>query len=248
MRSILLILTGCFFCNGLLAQNTISGTVFDSSRINYVPGVKVINNAGQFAITDSLGNYTIAIAEKDSLAFVFNGKSTVKFPVYNVTDPRHFDITLHIPYKGKYKVMKEVIVHTKSYKEDSIENRQTYAKVFNYQKPTLRSSVNASSGVVGADVNEIINMFRFRRNKMMQKFQLRLEEQEQEKYINYRFSKTVVKRITRLEGEPLSLFMMRYRPTYEFASNADELTFNQYVLNCYYNFKMEQLKKGAVKQ
>lgn len=247
MRSILFILTGCFCYIGLVAQNTISGTVFDSSRINYVPGVKVMNNAGQFAITDSLGNYTITIAEKDSLAFVFNGKSTVKFPVYGVTDPRHFDITLHVPYKGKYRVMKEVIVRSKSYKEDSIENRQTYAKVFNYQKPTLSTSVNAATGMVGADVNEIINMFRFRRNKMMKKFQFRLEEQEQEKYLNYRFSKTVVKRITRLEGEQLSLFMLRYRPSYEFASNADELTFNQYVLNCYYNFKMEQLKKGAVK-
>lgn len=230
-----------------MAQNTISGTVFDSSRINYVPGVKVINNAGQFAVTDSLGNYTITVTEKDSLAFVFNGKSTVKFPVYGVTDPRHFDITLHVPYKGKYKVMKEVIVHTKSYREDSIENRETYRKIFDFEKPKLSSSIDASSGVAGADLDQIVNMFRFRRNKMMQKFQLRLEEQEQEKYVNYRFSKTVVKRITRLEGEQLSLFMLRYRPTYEFASNADELTFNQYVLNCYYNFKMEQLKKGAVK-
>jgi hypothetical protein len=227
-------------------QNTISGTVFDSSRINYVPGVKVINNAGQFAVTDSLGNYTIAIGEKDSLAFVFNGKSTIKFAVHNVTDPRHVDITLHVPYKGKYKVMKEVIVRSKSYKEDSIENRQTYAKIFEFQKPTLSSSVNTSTGGVGADVNELINIFRFKRNKRLQKFQLRLEEQEQEKYINYRFSKTIVKRITQLDGEQLSLFMLRYRPTYEFVSNADELTFNQYVLNCSYRFKMEQLKKGAV--
>ncbi len=230
-----------------MGQNTISGTVFDSSRINYVPGVRVVNKAGQFAITDSLGNYTITVAEKDSLAFVFNGKSTVKFPIYSVTDPRHFDVTLHVPYKGKYRVMKEVVVHTKSYKEDSTENRELYKKIFDYQKPTLSTSVNSATGGVGADVNEIINMLRFRRNKMMQKFQLRLEEQEQEKYLNYRFSKTVVKRITHLEGEQLSLFMMRYRPNYEFASNADELTFNQYVLNCYYNFKMEQLKKGAVK-
>lgn len=246
MRLVLLIISCCCL-QTVLGQNTISGTVFDSSRINYVPGVKVINNAGQFTITDSLGNYTIAIAEKDSLAFVFNGKSTIKFAVHNVNDPRHVDITLHVPYKGKYKVMKEVVVHTKSYREDSIENREAYKKIFDYQKPTLSTSVNTATGGVGADVNEIINIFRFRRNKMMQKFQLRLEEQEQEKYINYRFSKTVVKRITRLEGEQLSLFMLRYRPTYEFASNADELTFNQYVLNCYYNFKLEQLKKGAAK-
>lgn len=248
MRSVLQIFIYCLCVHCLVAQNTISGTVLDSSRINFVPGVKVINNAGQFAITDSLGKYTIRIAEKDSLAFIFNGKSTMKFPVHNVTDPMHFDIALQVPYKGKFKVLKEVIVHTRSYREDSIENRQTYAKIFNYEKPTLASSIDASSGMVGADVDQLINMFRFRRNKMMKNFQLRLEEQEQEKYVNYRFNKTLIKRITHLEGEQLNMFMLRYRPGYEFTANAGELAFNQYILNCYYKYKVELLKKGAVKQ
>jgi hypothetical protein len=244
-----LVLQICFFC---LCVNTswsqlISGTVYDSSRINFVPGVKVINNAGQFAITDSMGKYTIAVAEKDSLAFIFNNKSTVKFPVQAATDPMHFDVSIRVPYKGKYKVLKEVIVHTKTYREDSIENRQEYGKFFNYQKPGLQTSIGPS-GVAGADVNELINIFRFKRNKRLKAFQLRLEEQEQEKYINYRFSKTLVKRITHFEGEQLTMFMLLYRPTYEFASNADELTFNQYVLNCSYKYKMELLKKGSSKQ
>lgn len=231
-----------------MAQNIISGTVLDSSRINFVPGVKVVNNAGQFAITDSLGKYSIAVAEKDSLVFMFNGKSTVKFPVHNVSDPSHFDIALQVPYKGKFKVLKEVIVHTKSYREDSIENRETYGKIFNYQKPSLETSMDASSGMVGADVDQIIGMFRFRHNKMMKNFQLRLEEQEQEKYVTYRFNKTLVKRITQLDGEQLSMFMLRYRPNYEFASNAGELAFNQYILNCYYKYKLELLKKDAAKK
>ena len=248
LRSFLLIVAGCLCVQWLVAQNTISGTVLDSSRINFVPGVKVVNNARQFAITDSLGKYTIQVGERDSLAFIYNGKSTIKFPVHNVSDPRFFDIALQVPYKGKFKVMKEVIVHSKSYREDSIENRETYAKIFNYQKPSLESSIDASSGLVGADVDQLIGMFRFRHNKMMKKFQLRMEEQEQEKYVNYRFNKTLIKRITQLDGEQLSVFMMRYRPTYEFTSNAGELAFNQYILNCYYKYKIDLLKKGAVKQ
>ena len=125
--------------------------MYDSSRVNYVPGVKVINNAGQFALTDSMGKYTIAVAEKDSLAFIFNNKSTVKFPILAATDPSHFDVSLRVPYKGKYKVLKEIIVHTRTYREDSIENRQEYGKVFNYQKPGLQTSIGPS-GVAGADV------------------------------------------------------------------------------------------------
>jgi hypothetical protein len=242
LRLILPITLLCLWVSASTAQQVISGTVFDSSRINFIPGVKVINNAGQFALTDSMGKYSIAVSEKDSLAFMYNNKTTIKFAVQSATDPNHFDVSIKVPYRGKYKVLKEVIVRTRTYKEDSIENRQDYAKIFNYQKPALQTSIGPS-GVPGADVNEIINIFRFKRNKRLKSFQLRLEQAEQEKYINYRFNKTLVKRITQLKEEQLSMFMIRYRPTYEFASNADELVFNQYILNCSYKYKLELLKK-----
>lgn len=251
MRSVLkiILLCGCFVAktNFLSAQLLLSGTIYDSSKINYVPWVKVMNNAGKFAYSDSMGRYSILVAEKDSVTFTFRNKSTQKFAVQTITDPNHFDISILIPYRGKYNTMKEVIVHTKSYRQDSIENRETYAKIYSFQKPTLQTSISPS-GVPGADLDEIINMFRFRRNKSLKKFQLRLELEEQEKYVTYRFNKTLIKRITHLEGESLNMFIMRYRPTYEFTSLADELTFNQYILNCYYQYKIEQLQQGAPKQ
>jgi hypothetical protein len=226
----------------LQAQFTVSGTVFDSSKINYVPHVKVINNAGQFTFTDSLGKYSLPVAEKDSITFVFRNKATQKFAVNTITDPSRFDISLRIPYKGKYSTLKEVIVRSKTYKEDSIENRQAYAPIFSYQKPALQTSVSPSGGV-GLDVNEIINMFRFKRNKRLKAFQLRLETQEQEKYITYRFNRLLVKKLTQLQGDQLETFMIKYRPDYEFTSNADEVTFNQYILNASYQYKIELLQK-----
>jgi hypothetical protein len=41
--------------------------------------------------------------------------------------------------------------------------------------------------------------------------------------------------------------MVRYLPTYEFASTADEVTFNKYILNSSYAFKAELLKQDAPK-
>ncbi len=231
----------------LRAQFVLSGTVFDSSKINYVPNVLVLNSKGDFTKTDSMGRYSIAVADNDSVTFVFRNKRTQKFAVKTIADPGHFDISLRINYKGKYSTLKEVVVFTKSYREDSIANRETYAKIYNYQKPTLRTSVSPSGGV-GADVNEIINIFRFKRNKRLKAFQLRLQAEEQEKYIDYRFNKKQIKRLTHLEGAQLDLFMLRYRPSYEFVSMADELAFNQYVLNCSYSFKIELLQKAAPAQ
>ncbi len=61
--------------------------------------------------------------------------------------------------------------------------------------------------------------------------------QEQEKYMNYRFNKLVVKRITGLQGSLLDTFLVWYRPGYEFSRNSDELIFNQYILNAFYQYQ-----------
>lgn len=223
------------------AQVTISGIVFDVSKRNYVENVKVESTSGAQTVTDSMGRYHIAVSWKDSLSFVYNDKPTMKFPVKDIADINQFDISLQVPVKSKYNTLKEVVVIARSYQEDSIENRRIYGDYFDYQKPGLKTGVSPD-GTVGADINEIINLFRFGRNKRLKAFKARLEQQEQERFINYRFSKVFVKRITQLNGAELDSFMVRYRPTYEFASTADEVTFNKYVLNASYRFKLDLLR------
>jgi hypothetical protein len=244
---ILLVLLCCVLVKiNAQAQFILSGTVLDYSKINYVPNVKVISTGGLFTFTDSLGKYKIMVTEKDSLTFFFTNKPTQKFVVKNINDISHFDVSLHININTKYNTLKEVIVFSKSHRQDSLENRATYADIFNYNKPTFRTSIGPS-GVVGADANELINIFRFKRNKRLKAFRTRLEIEEQDKYVNYRFSKKVVKRITQLKDNNLERFMILYKPDYDFVSIADELTFNQYLLNCLYNFKIMLLQEDAKK-
>ena len=232
--------------NQLHAQLTVTGTVFDSSRRNYVENVRVESTGGKFTRTDSMGHYKINVTEKDSLTFIYQNKPTQKFAVKDITSLTQFDISLGVTVKGGYRTLKEVVVFARSYREDSIENRQTYIDVYNYRKPTIRTSISPG-GAVGADVDEIINMFRFKRNKHLRLFQARLEQQEQDHFVSYRFNKNFVRRITGLQGSELDTFMVRYLPTYEFASMADDVTFNKYILNSSYAFKAELLKQQAPK-
>ena len=225
------------------AQFLLGGTVYDSSKINMVEGVRVVSTGGLYTVTDSMGNYHLTVNEKDSVYFVFRNKPTQKFSIKSVTDPNHFDISLRVTVKGKYSTLKEVVVHSKSYRLDSMENRQTYADVFDYRKPGLSPTI--SDGVAGADLDELINIFRFKRNKRLHKFQLRLEEQEREKYVSYRFNRILVSRITQLQGNLLDSFMVRYRPGYEFVSTADQITFNQWLLDSSYQFRIDMLKQDA---
>lgn len=225
------------------AQLTVTGTVFDSSKRNYLKDVRVESSTGIYTLTDSMGRYKLPVTEKDSLIFIYNNKATQKFIVAKIPNLMQFDVSLHVNVKDGIKTLKEVVVYTKSYQQDSLENREVYARFYDFQKPTLRSSISPG-GVAGADVNELINMFRFKRNKQLKAFQARLELQEQDRYVSYRFNKKFVGRITQLKGAELDTFMIRYLPSYEFASMADEVTFNRYVLNSSYAFKIEMLNSG----
>lgn len=246
LKIILLLLFTVSTTGFLTAQLIISGTVYDSSRLNPVLDVKVVSTGGKSTFTDSTGRYKIPVTENDSLSFIYQNKPTMKFSVKDIADPSSFDISLRVRVRSKYSTLKEVIVIARSYREDSIENRQIYGDVYNFRKPTIRTGVSPD-GAVGADVNEIINMFRFRRNRHLRAFQARLEQQEQDKFVDYRFNKNFVRRATQLTGGELDSFMMRYRPSYEFASMADEVTFHKYVLNASYRFKLDLLRKETPK-
>ncbi|MEZ5033920.1 MAG: hypothetical protein R2796_02935 [Chitinophagaceae bacterium] len=223
------LLIGCLgFASVANAQSfRIRGTVYDSSRLHPMKAVTVLSTSGDGTITDSEGKYEIQVTEKDSIWFSYLNKPTIKFPVLKINNPISFDIALQV----NIPVMEEVKIKLKDYKQDSIQNREDYAKIFNYKKPGLRPVVSSSG--VGFDLDEIINMFRFKRNKRMASFQKRLLEQEQENFVLHRFNKGLVTRLTGLSGQALETFMRLYRPSYLFAKYANDYDFRVFIKHAY---------------
>jgi len=221
----------------------ITGTVYDSTKTIPVKDVTIQSSNGTVAVTDSNGRYNIVAGEMDSLVFIYQNKPTLKFAVAQVPNSGIFDIALHIRVHEKYKRLKEVKVYTRSYRQDSAENRERYAKVFNYQKPGIKLNTNSYSGAAGVDLGELINIFRFKRNKQLRKMRQRLEEEEKEKFVDYRFNKAAVRRVTRLEGKELDAFMKQYRPGFEFTLNSEVVDFYQYILDASYEFRINREKE-----
>jgi len=226
------------------SQLTVSGTVYDSSKVVPVKDVVIKSSNGTTSITDSLGRYAIVTTDKDSLTFVYQNKPTAKFAVKQIPNIGNFEISLHIRLAEKFRTLKEVRVYSKNFKQDSIENREQYAKLFDYQRPGVKTSSDAYTGAAGMDLDELINVFRFKRNRQMRKMQERLLEQEQENYINYRFNKNSVKRITGLQGKDLDIFMKEYRPDFEFTQTSSLVDFYQYILNASYDYRKRMLING----
>ena len=207
------------------SQYKVKGTVYDSSRQYRISAVTVMSSGGAITATDSMGRYQINVAEKDSIWFSYLGKPTPKYPVLKMPDVMQFDIAL----KLKSVVMEEVKIKSRNYRMDSIQNRKDYAKVFDYKKVSVGSMTNIGPTGAGIDIDELIRLFQFRKNKSMLKFQQRLVEQEKEKYVDHKFTRLLVKRLTSLEGDQLEQYMVRYRPTFEFITSISEYDFQLYI-------------------
>jgi hypothetical protein len=230
-------------CSGIFAQQrnyhyvTVNGTVYDITAKTPIEAVAVISTSGRGTITDSLGRYTLTVRTTDSIFFKLLNKETIRYPVDTIRNMEAFNIMIHV----RAVELPEVKVRSRNYRLDSIQNRKDYAKYFNFQKPTLRLSNNPGynpGGVtVGLDLDELINMFRFKRTKSLEALQKRLIQQEDDKYVDHRFSKQFVRKITKLDSPELENFMQAYRPNYELAKMLNDLELGYYIERCFDQYK-----------
>ena len=149
----------------------------------------------------------------------------------------------------KSDLLPEVTVRQRSYSEDSLQNRQDYAKVFNYHKP--RIGINATDPGAGAmegvgfDLDALIDIVDKHKKKEMLAFQHRLVSEEQDSYVDHKFNKSLVKQITGLDGDQLDTFMKLNRPSYSFIKSVNDYDFYQYIKDRSERFKEIFSQKGA---
>ena len=239
MKHVIVYLFLTVFAFNASAQIKISGSIYDSTKRNLVEGVQIVCTCGTMSFSDSTGSYSIYASERDSVFFFFRNKPTQMFAVSEIKDREAFDIALHIYVPGKYKQLKEIIIYGKNRKQDSIENRLQYDKVFTFKGGGLElSNAAPESGIgVGLDIESLINMFRFRHNRTMQRFQERLIKEEQDRYIDYRFNETIIEKLTSLEkGEKMRRFMEKYRPEYEWLTTVLDIELYMYIQAAAHNF------------
>jgi hypothetical protein len=215
---------------------TISGTVYDITKKTPIESVSVLSTSGKGTITDSAGQYSLTVTEKDSIYFSFLNKPTPKYAVATIANPGAFDISI----MKKVQQLPAVFLKQRNYRIDSLQNRSEYAKIFNYQKPGFSTSLNPNPGgmaSVGVDLSELINMFKFRKNKRMISFQKRLVNEEQEKYISHRFNKGLVRKLTGLSSPELDSFMAEFRPTLDMTMQFNDLEFGQFIVEAFKYYK-----------
>lgn len=212
------------------AQVMIKGTVYDISQKIPLSSVSVVSTSGPQVVTDSIGEYRIIVPENDSLYFSYLGKRSPWFSVKAINNPWNFDIALRVYAPD----LPEIFITKQSYHEDSLQNRREYEKIFDYRSPHIATSTSSGDpgATVGVDLDALVNMFRFDYNKRQKGYQKFFEWEEQEKYIDHRFNKPMIKRLTNLPDDQIADFVKQYRPTYEFVESISEVDLGTYIQKC----------------
>jgi hypothetical protein len=230
------------------AQVTIQGTVYDKTMINGLPQVTISNTRGPIAVSDSLGHYSIRVPKEDTLYFSYLNKQTVAFPVKDIPDPSSFSVSIDVVGPA----LMPVYVHHNSYYADSVSNRRENREGFDYKKgPAVRNMrmMPGGQGIMAGvtlDFDMFFNRDVKRSKELMQRW---LIEQEQDKYVDHRFSRAIVKRITGLDSADLRLFMRIYRPGYEFIRSFEtDWELYSYILASSKSFLADQKRDSSFKQ
>ncbi len=224
-------LTLFLFWSGQLAMGQVSirGTVYDRSQRFGMPGVSVLGTSGGGTATDSLGNYSIRLPAGDSIYFSYLGKFTARTPLKDINPDQPFDMSLEVGTES----LPTVFVQAKNYLLDSLETRREYKKIFDYGADyvtDMKATRNGRGMGMGVDFDMLLRPGQVRRTLAFQK---RLIEEEQDNYVDHRFSPTVVHRVTGLESPVLDSFMKVYRPSYEFLQTlTTDYEFYKYIADC----------------
>jgi len=229
---LLLLLLGCTGAGAQLV--TIRGNVYDATRRTPLEAVSVLTSGGKGTLTDSLGAYEIKLLSTDTIYFNYQGKATNKFAVKDITT-RQLDISIQV----NVAELPTVTIRSRNYILDSLQNRRDYKKAFDFTKPKLETTESGN-----LSVTSLINMFRVNRNRQMMSLQKRLLEQEQDKYIEKRYNKRLVLRLTGLLQPQIDSFMNAYRPGYHFTLTLNDIELGYYIQKCFEHYTLA--KKGIV--
>lgn len=234
IRYVLPLMLTLLAANAYSQTNIVAGVVND---LNFDPasGAKVYTTGGAVAYTDSLGTFYMSVANlKDSVYVLFNNKTSKG---YAIPPNRILSITLNMFLVENEFTEKEslpdVVVQNSNHYLDSLQNRSEYAKIFDAPTSGQYFLRYLSSPLL---LGNLFSALKFKENKKRQVYKDFAVFLEEQKHIEQRYNKLLIRKWTQLEGAELEAFMAAYAPSFEQYQAMDDITLAQYVIDCYKDY------------
>jgi len=225
------------FCSNGSAQQLLFGKITKMGTEEPLTGVNVANIGQKLNnVSDRGGNFKIPAMPGDSLIISSAGylpdTTIVKFSMFSdncavVLTPN----IITLPYVK--------VDQMEFYQADSIKRREEYRFILDKKHPVKLWNAKRQGDDPGLSFSPIGYFSTNQTQK--RKLKKRLLQEEEDYYVDYKFSYSRVAQLTKLKGDSLKIFMLRYRPSYSFCRNAN----NQDVF-LYINDKLKIFRKDKL--
>ena len=178
------------------------------------------------------GAFVIAGSGGQLLEFKRPGYKTARVRIPQGYVPAYFRIIMQ---KGLSPIENRYAGETNRYdpKDDSIRYRELYKHELDFPKMSAVEKMNHPFSAMSA------------RNREIWQFQDDYAEFEKEKYVDKTFNAGVITKFTGLKGDSLTVFMRRYRPTYEQLRSMNDYAFYNFVKGSVHHFRTKNTPRGA---
>lgn len=229
-----------FFLQHASAQVRVSGMVADADNRTGLPGVTIINKATRSGtISNESGRFAIDAMPGDTLEF-----SILSYYRKSLTVPTT-SMFINVYLTRQVIGLGQVTVVGKDHKRDSIAIRDEYGKYFNYHKP---GAMDVLKTLPSNPITALSYLVPSKARKRKEHFQEQLVYWEKEKFIDNRYNPELVERMTKLSGDELDTFMLRYRPGYQFLQDATDYDLMLFIKESFRHYQQDKASMPAKKE
>ena len=222
-----------------VSQQVLTGKIRQKATDAILSSVTVVNHTQKkYNVSDAGGNYRIAASPGDTITFSSAGyhADTTYVVTSDLEDKDGYMVYLE---PNMVELPSVLVGQRTNYELDSIQRKEDYAWLDQTHKVRLAGDQTPTDGV-GIGFSPVT--YFSSEQKDLRQLRQRVKSEEKDFYIDSRFPPSYVSMITGLKGDSLQLFMVTYRPTYNFcrsASNEDVLLYINEKLKLFHKTTLE---------
>ncbi|HEY4060775.1 MAG TPA: carboxypeptidase-like regulatory domain-containing protein [Puia sp.] len=214
------------------AQQFLTGKIHRQASTEILVSVSISNTTLQkHDLSEENGSYRIQAAPGDRVIFSHVGYQSDTLII--TTDMLSGDYPVNM--EPKAQTLQAVRVgELSNYQLDSMARRQEYSWIYDHGEQKLVEKDR--KGADGVGVNLAIFRHTSSIDKQRESLKKRLMREEQDDYIDSRYNRDYVAKLTHLQGDSLFRFMRDFRPTYDYCRKAATVDILVFINDSYKKF------------
>ena len=223
---------GLILCVGLAFGQSIKGEVVDRDSHQPMKGVSITNiHTSLDVTTGDNGAFNIAATRDQLLEFSKPGYKPARVRIPKGYVPSYFRIILE---RGFVKAEELLASNNRyDYRADSLRYRELYKHELDFEKLSAVGTISHPFSALS------------KKNREIWRFQADYDAFEKEKYIDRTFNAGLVTKITGLQGDSLTRYMVRYRPDYDELRNMIDYTFFNYIKRTVHSYRNPNMPRTS---